>query len=207
MSGITDRLVEAAGSGQTIAYLEDIRTTHRDTARALGVLNMVEDELDELLENLGVALDTPGLEKTGPERDRVLGFGERLAAPIVAAAVNLGEESAVSLDATEFLLTDSQWGDAWSLGEETERRVSETLTPLLAQGLVPIVTGYCGRGPDGRPTTMGRGGSDSSATLLAAALNAKRVTLWSDVPWCHDSGPKIGSIRPSHSPFSLQRSC
>ena len=72
-----------------------------------------------------------------------------------------------------------------------ERTLASALNPILEEGAIPIVTGFCGRAPDGATTTLGRGGSDLSATMVGAALGAASVTLWSDVDGVYSADPRI----------------
>jgi len=104
--------------------------------------------------------------------DIISSLGERLCAPMFAGALNqLGTKSR-SIEATELIVTDSYHGGAEPRAEETRQRSAAQLLPLLAAGEVPIVTGFIGATQDGKLTTLGRGGSDYSATILGAALNA-----------------------------------
>jgi aspartokinase len=124
-------------------------------------------------------------------RDRVLATGEKLSVQLFALGLRNRGVDAVPLNADTFLETDDQFGEANPLGGLAERTIRSALSPLLAEGKVPVVTGYCGRAPDGATTTLGRGGSDLSAAVLAAALDAKQVTLWSDVDGVYSADPRV----------------
>ena len=100
---------------------------------------------------------------------------------------------AQALDADQFLATDGHFGAASPLQIVAERTISAALRPVLDGGAVAVVTGFCGQAPDGATTTLGRGGSDYSATLVAAALGADEVTIWTDVPGVYSANPKIVS--------------
>ena len=80
--------------------------------------------------------------------------------------------------------TDGAFGHATPDYPRTDRAALRVLAPLLARGVIPVVPGFIGAGPTAQVVTLGRGGSDLSATLLARALGARAVTLWKEVPAC-----------------------
>ena len=115
---------------------------------------------------------------------------------VSAYFANIGVAAQVA-DADTFLDTDSNYGAAEPLVGVYEKRVSATLERLFEVNCPPVVTGSCGRATDGSTTTLGRGGSDLSATLLGAALNAEKVVLWSDVDGVFTANPGlISTSRP-----------
>src|SRR5205814_2479307 len=91
----------------------------------------------------------------------------------------------------EVIHTDGTFGNASPDLGRTERRARRALRPLLARGVVPVVPGFLGAAPDGQAVTLGRGGSDLTATLLARALGAREVSLWKDVPGVLTADPRI----------------
>src|SRR5205085_5634842 len=99
--------------------------------------------------------------------------------------------AAEPLDADTFLETDDRFGEADAVPGVADRTIRGALEPLLARGVIPVVTGYCGRAPDGATTTLGRGGSDLTATLLAAALRAEHVIIWTDVDGVFSADPRL----------------
>src|SRR5574340_117929 len=99
---------------------------------------------------------------------------------LVAAALVERDVPSEAIDATELVVTDSHHGNANPCIEETRERAQAKLYPTLARGILPVVTGYIAATKDGAITTLGRGGSDYSATILGAALEAAEVILWSD---------------------------
>jgi len=125
--------------------------------------------------------------------DMLVSRGERLSAVIVAAALGRAGRRGIYVDATEVIATDLHYGGAAPDLAETTRRAKRMLAPLLRDGAVPVVPGYIGRAPDGSLTTLGRGGSDLTATLLGRALGARRVVLWKDVPGILTADPRLVS--------------
>src|SRR5438105_11100115 len=88
---------------------------------------------------------------------------------------------AVAVNAAAVIATDAVFGNATPLMEPTRARAAAVLGPLLAQHKVPVVTGFNGSTLDNRPTTLGRGGSDFSASILASVLDAAELWIWTDV--------------------------
>jgi len=118
-------------------------------------------------------------------------LGERLLAPLAAAALEeLGTRSE-AIEATELIVTDPYHGGAEPLMEPTHERSEARLRPLLEKGIVPVVTGFIGASSDGVLTTLGRGGSDYSATILGAALHADEIIIWTDVDGVLTADPRL----------------
>ena len=203
MSGVTNRLIEAAHrakAGQRDflpGLIADLRRQHVIALEALAsdpkrrsdtseTLNGVLDELERLLQ--GTALLS---ELTPRTLDAISGIGERLSTPLLAAAVCELGVRAVAVPATEAIVTDNHHGRAEPLMAQTRERASQRLRPLLDQGIVPIVTGFIGATVEGVPTTLGRGGSDYSATILGAALGAQETVIWTDVDGVKTADPRL----------------
>ena len=95
------------------------------------------------------------------------------------------------VEATEVIVTDDNFGNAAPLMEETERKARARLLPLLEQGIIPVMTGFIGATRAGVPTTLGRGSSDFSATILGRCLPADEVWIWTDVDGVMTADPRI----------------
>jgi aspartate kinase len=125
--------------------------------------------------------------------DAISSLGERLSAPLVSAALKeLGVQSE-ALEATELIVTDDFHGGAEPLMEQTRGKSQGRILPLLEKGIVPVVTGFLGATLEGELTTLGRGGSDYSATILGAALDADEVIIWTDVNGVLTADPRLVS--------------
>jgi len=122
--------------------------------------------------------------------DTLVARGERAASAVVAAALHASGRRAERVDAVQFVVTDGRHGQAAPDVAETRRRARRVLLALLKRGITPVVPGFIGAGPDGTTTTLGRGGSDLTATLLGRALGASRVVLWKDVPGILTADPR-----------------
>src|SRR6202035_5199928 len=89
------------------------------------------------------------------------------------------------------IVTDAVFGSASPLMAQTAQKVKKRLFPLLRRGVLPVVTGFNGATADGRPTTLGRGGSDFSASILSAALDASELWIWTDVDGIMSADPRL----------------
>lgn len=124
-------------------------------------------------------------------RDLLVARGERLSAMLLAAAIARAGRRSQYVDAVDVVATDGHFGGASPLITDSVAQARKVLQPLLRAKTVPVVPGFIGRAPDGGVATLGRGGSDLTATLLGRAFNAPMVTLWKDVPGILTSDPKL----------------
>ena len=128
--------------------------------------------------------------------DAVSGMGEQMSVPIIAAYLRQLGYQAEAVDATELVVTDNNFQNASPLIEQTKVKTIERLQPLLDQNVVPIVTGFIAANLDGITTTLGRGGSDFSASILGQSLAADEVWIWTDVDGVMTADPRfVGSAR------------
>ena len=125
--------------------------------------------------------------------DEALSIGERLSSAILANFLLSRNVKAHAVNAAEVVVTDAVFGNASPQSEPTRGRCQARLRPLLEAGVVPIVTGFNGATEDGRPTTLGRGGSDFSASILSAALDAEELWIWTDVDGIMTADPRLVS--------------
>lgn len=153
-----------------------------DQATAYSKLNAIFQELKTYITSL---IDTH-FDKT---YDKIVSYGEVLSTTIVSLYLNHIKCSNTLLDMRQLLITDNQYRDANINYDESARRikasVSNCTTPII------IVQGFIGGTIDNQPTTLGREGSDYTAAMLANILDAKRVTIWKDVPGVLNADPKL----------------
>jgi aspartate kinase len=123
--------------------------------------------------------------------DAVSGMGERLSCEIVAAWLESDGIRARAIDARSVVVTDDAFGRAAPLMDETESRVRQVVRPLAEEGTVPVVTGFIGSTRNGISTTLGRGGSDWSASILGATLPAEEIQIWTDVDGMMTVDPRL----------------
>ena len=200
MSTITDTLLataDAAKRGDTptvtvnVAFIRDKHLTALDALDpdATAVRQELNALCDELLQLYNAVLYSG--EITPRLHDRMVSMGEKLSIRLLAAALLAVGQDSIALDADQFLETDGNHCAANPLGGVADRSIQGALGHHLDTGRVCVVTGFCGRGPDGATTTLGRGGSDLSATVLAGALNADKVIIWTDVPGVFSTDPRL----------------
>ncbi len=203
MSGVTDSLrhaaqTAAAGDARTFGLIRDeLQQRHEqaiddcviDVDHARGLRAEVAALL-QAFENLCSSIHTLG-ELTARGLDAVSALGERLSARVVAAALRSQGYAAQTIEATELILTDNNFGNATPLLEETTERVRRTFPPLLDKGIIPVVTGFIGATREGAVTTLGRGSSDMTATLFGRCLPADEVWIWTDVDGVMTADPRI----------------
>lgn len=123
--------------------------------------------------------------------DEAISTGEKLSALILAKYLESQEMPAQAVSGSDVIVTDAVFGNASPLMEDTTRKARALLGPLLERGVLPVVTGFNAATADGRPTTLGRGGSDFSASILAAALDASELWIWTDVDGIMSADPRL----------------
>ncbi len=206
MAGVTDKLIEEADRAkdktekQIQEFTNKLVEKHMDVAaRAIEsktMLNHVEKIVKQTVHELEKVLT--GIcfvgEITPKSRDYVLSFGERLSATIVWGAMqDQGFKTKVLTGKEVGIVTDSNFGEANPLANVTNHEVREKLEPLFERIVIPIITGYNAATQDGIVTTLGRGGSDYTATLIGVALSANEIWIWTDVDGIMTADPKIVS--------------
>jgi aspartate kinase len=122
--------------------------------------------------------------------DEAIAIGERLSALMLAEYLEASGIPARAINGADVIVTDAVFGNATPIMEATRRKAGSAIEPLLASGALPVVTGFNGATTDGRPTTLGRGGSDFSASILAAALDASELWIWTDVDGIMSADPR-----------------
>ncbi len=203
MSGVTNQLVAAAtqseqGQHASVATIFDaIRDQHEKAIKILirsaAERNRIDAQMRKLLEDGERFCQGTSMlrELTLRSRDAISGLGERLSAPLVAAALAERGVPSEAIEATELVVTDTCHGAAEPLMDQTCEHCETRLRPLLDQDIVPVVTGFIGATEEGVLTTLGRGGSDYSATIVGAALQADEVIIWTDVDGLQTSDPRL----------------
>jgi aspartate kinase len=203
MSGVTDALIESARAAVAEeeavfrAIIADLRARHHDTIEVMLPKGSERDHLlatvDELLDELGAFCHSIHVlgEVTPRAMDAITSMGERMNARTVAAVLRHKGAGGQAVDATEMIVTDDKHQNAAPLMEETRAKIQRRLAPLLANGSVPVVTGFIGATEEGVTTTLGRGGSDYTAAILADCLDADQVWMWNDVDGVMTADPRI----------------
>ncbi len=198
-------LAEQAARGQLIGAMravENLRERHLKEAAALlgddlqevtGELSSMFDELASLAEALSVLGDL-----TPRSLDAVAAFGEQLSSLLITAAFQRAGIPAEHVDARKVMITDSQFTRAEPQVDAIAEAARQHLTPLVREGRVPVLGGFIGSSiKGGITTTLGRGGSDYSASLIGAALRVEAIEIWTDVDGMLTADPRVvPSARP-----------
>jgi aspartate kinase len=200
LGGVTDALLALAEAGRRgdspalEAGLESLSRRHHDQARALGVGD--DRELREALDTQVAALATtlggiqPNLDMA-ETLDAVAASGELLSSRLVAAAMTARGLKVAWVDARTVVITDDRFTRAAPLMDEIAGAATGVLHPLVADGTIAVLGGFVGRTVDGRTTTLGRGGSDYSASLVGAAIHAAEIQIWTDVDGMLTADPRV----------------
>ena len=203
MSGVTDLLLDsahAAAAGDKPEYSAINRTVRHkhqaviDSLIAAGPRRAaIEAEVNDLLQqHLELCEAVRVLGEASPRiSDALVSFGERLSSRVITAVMEAEGLPVKQLDSDRFIVTDNQFGDADPLWEETEARIANGLRSHLEAGLTPIITGFFGATPDGTITTLGRGGSDFIAAIIAAYLDSDELVIWTDVDGVMTTDPRL----------------
>jgi aspartokinase/homoserine dehydrogenase 1 len=200
--GITNQLLECALSAETgdkafLAGYQALAKRHIETLRELHDAHppkAISASLDTLLSELRDALQGIYLLRHSSPRalDLVASFGERLSALIIASFLQR-TQPARYVDAREMVRTDDQFTSAGIQFDKTNRAIKFYFHNLFAgssKRLIPVVTGFIGSTDDGLTTTIGRNGSDYSATIFGAALDAPLIEIWTDVDGILSADPR-----------------
>ena len=202
MSKITDLLLdtmrhaEAADRAGMEASLAALRSRHEEACRGLlpearqaAVLAKIRkliSEFERIVKGMAMLNERPPRSV-----DEAVATGERLSALLVSEHLKAEGTPSAAVNAWDVVVTDAVFGNASPLMEPTREKARARLGPLLRQGTLPVITGFNGATADGRPTTLGRGGSDFSASILAAALDASELWIWTDVDGIMSADPRL----------------
>lgn len=204
MYGVTDALADIAkqashGSKERVRdFMDTVQKDHIKAAEAaimdeavLASTTKIIQARCEELRNILVGVAHIG-ELTPRSRDYVLGYGEKLSAPLLQGVLeDLGIKTRSLTGGEAGIVTDNRFGEAAPLMNVTTLQVRQTLEPILDEGVTPVICGFIAATQDGVQTTLGRGGSDYTASIVGAALKADEVWVWKDVDGLMTANPKI----------------
>jgi bifunctional aspartokinase / homoserine dehydrogenase 1 len=203
LKGVTDKLLTMA-SLQSVAHQKRLESLaaelllqHNELTNDLiqeiderkrinGVIHQVIDQVVSLCQAISVLG-----ESTPRVLDLIASAGERMSVLILAAALKTGGISAVAVEATNLIVTDDHFNDAHPILPKTINKTREIISPILENGQVPVITGFIAATETGTTTTLGRGGSDFSAALISAALEAKELWIFTDVDGVMTADPRV----------------
>ncbi len=200
---VTDLLLQgayAAVKGDNQIYLnhaDQMRQVHFEAIDGLlapeGERQRVLAENNAIIEHYVALCDAVSVlgELSPRALDAIGGMGEQMSVPILAAYLRQLGHQAQAIDATDLIVTDSSFQNASPLFEQTRSRINGAIRPLLDKGTIPIVTGFIAADQNGVTTTLGRGGSDFSASIIGQALDAEEVWIWTDVDGVMSADPRF----------------
>jgi aspartate kinase len=203
LGGATNSLLaigEQSAKGHLIGALRGVETlrdrhfqecekllgTSAEAAEVAAEMSATFDELASLAEALSVLGHA-----TPRSFDAIAAFGEQLSSHLVAAFFKLRGLPAEHVEARDIFITDSNFMTAEPQTDAIAEGARDLVQPLIQDGKVPVMGGFIGRTTDGVTTTLGRGGSDYSASLLGAALHADAIEIWTDVDGMLTADPRV----------------
>ncbi|MFH1328134.1 MAG: aspartate kinase [Candidatus Bathyarchaeota archaeon] len=217
LGNVTDDLVKACSSSEkgnkklVSKHIKNISKTHflaaKTTIKNKAIQNKVSRQIETTISELdNVLKGVISLHELTPRvRDYVLSFGERLSIILISGALNsLGINSEHFTGKDAGIVTDSNFGEARPLTKVTLYQVRNKLAPLVEKGVTPVVAGFIATNQNGVTTTLGRGGSDYTASLVGSALGVDEIWLWTDVNGLMTADPRIEPSAKTISELSYQ---
>jgi aspartate kinase len=201
-AGVTNALIalarsaREAGKEKALDRLEELRLRHRKIAHDLfagEVLFTVQSQVDALVDELRDLVKSIAIlgELTDRSLDTFAGFGERLSTLLLFHHMKQEGIPCVLVNAQDVMITNAEYTKAVPLFTEIDRRAREIIAPRLESGQVVVTQGFIGATAQRIPTTIGRGGSDYSAAIFGAALDAEEIQIWTDVDGVMTSDPSV----------------
>jgi len=192
-AGITNLLValaEGPEATERFVKLDAIRKIQYDILERLQNPTVIREEIDRLLENIGTLSEAASLATSTALTDELVSHGELMSTLLFVEILRERGVDARWFDVRKVMRTSDRFGRAEPDVAALAELCTQQLAPRLAEGLV-ITQGFIGSEAKGRTTTLGRGGSDYTAALLAEALKARRVDIWTDVPGIYTTDPRV----------------
>lgn len=192
-AGVTNLLVELSEgleSRQQLDKLETLRTIQYNIISRLKQPTVISKEIDNLLDNIGHLAQTAATSPSAALSDELVSHGELMSSLLFTEVLREREAEASWFDARSVIRTDDTYGCAAPDIDALATLAKTHLRPRLEQAIM-ITQGFIGRDAQGHTTTLGRGGSDYTASLLGEALNAGRVDIWTDVAGIYTTDPRI----------------
>jgi len=204
LEGVTDMLLEAAQLAQLSnqrgyrRIAATLRTRHMALIEKLPFGNTertalqadIDRLLFDMLDQCQMVANNLSDELSPSVSDSIVAVGERLSARIIAALLRQNDLRGIAVDGTDVMITDDVHGNANPNIEATANKVHELIIPMLERDIIPVVTGYIGATIEGVTTTLGRGGTDYTASVLSALIEADELWIWTDVDGMMSGDPR-----------------
>ncbi|WP_318437018.1 lysine-sensitive aspartokinase 3 [Photobacterium leiognathi] len=193
-SGVTNILVELANGVNDASTrqqrLQTLTQTHQDVLDQLKQPSSVQDAIYSLLDSVATLAEQAAIATSAQLTDQIVSYGELLSTYLFTQILVEQNAPAVRVDIRPIMCTDDQFGKAVPQPEQIKLQAETQLLPLL-DGNIVVSQGFIGSNSQGVTTTLGRGGSDYSAALVAEAVNASTLEIWTDVPGLYTTDPRI----------------
>lgn len=193
-AGVTNYLVELANGCELPRreeILDAVRTIQYNIIDKLQQKGAISAEIDALLDHVSALAESASLATSAALTDELICHGEMMSTKIFTQLLNERNYPAVWVDVRDVVATNNHYGKAAPNDEKTQKQSDAVVKPLIESGKIVITQGFIGRDDEGKTTTLGRGGSDYSAALLAEVLNANDVLIWTDVPGIYTTDPRV----------------
>jgi len=202
MSGVTNLLQKGVSLAEAnkLDAVEEVKQElvdkHHDAAYSLLQLanaKAVMRQIEPLIEEYWNHCESIAVlgEATPRAYDYTMALGERMSVRLVAAVFTENGLDSEFIEASSLIVTDERFRDAAPKMEPTRENIQKIVKPMLEQGIVPVVTGFIGATEKGVITTLGRGGSDYSAAIIAAGLDSDELWIWTDVDGVMSTDPRV----------------
>ncbi|WP_318402328.1 lysine-sensitive aspartokinase 3 [Photobacterium leiognathi] len=193
-SGVTNILVELANGVSDVntrqQRLQQLTQTHQDVLDQLQQPSSIQDAIYSLLDSVATLAEQAAIATSAQLTDQIVSHGELLSTYLFTQILVEQNAPAVRVDIRPIMCTDDQFGKAVPQPEQIKQQAETQLLPLL-DGNIVVSQGFIGSNSQGVTTTLGRGGSDYSAALVAEAVNASTLEIWTDVPGLYTTDPRI----------------
>lgn len=199
MRGVTDNLIslcnlyEAGDRGSFDLGLEDMLYRHIQVIQELELPKPLTESLEDELADMFSELYNNVIATSGMDNEkyaRMVATGERAVVRVLRSKLLAQGVLAEAIDASELIETDDNFKEAKPDFAKTEKYVTAGLTPLIRDRIIPVITGFIGATKQGKLTTLGRGGSDYTASILGRVLKADEVWIWTDVDGVYSLDPR-----------------
>jgi aspartate kinase len=193
-AGVTNYLVQLSQASLSVTeqqtIIEQIRAIQRNISQHLAAQQPINQQIDDLLMQLADIASLQAQQYKVPHSDAILAFGEQMSSLLFTQVLIEQDVQAVDFDVRQVMKTNSLYGKAVVDIEQLKYWSQQLLLPLLASNIV-VTQGFIGQDGLDHTTTLGRGGSDYSAALLAEALDAEKLAIWTDVEGIFTTDPRI----------------
>ncbi|OOF45313.1 lysine-sensitive aspartokinase 3 [Rodentibacter trehalosifermentans] len=193
-AGVTNLLVALANgveAEERRKLVGEVRSIQENILNELKDDSRVRPIIEKYIENIEYLSEAASLATSAALTDELISHGEMMSTQIFIEILREQNTTATWLDVRDIVATNNHFGKAVPNDEQTQANSDRVLKPLIDRGELIITQGFIGREPSGKTTTLGRGGSDYSAALLAEVLNAKDVLIWTDVAGIYTTDPRI----------------